>query len=395
MNGIFLLARRHLWHHRWRSAVLVGCLTLTFLLPIGLQFFSTHLEARLRARANATPLVVGAAGSELDLALHALHFRGQPSRETTMAESNRISEGGLAKSIPMLVRFKAEGWPIVGTTTDYLRFRDLKVSKGHSWKRRGDCLVGATVAKQLNLEPGDGLMTEPENVFELDGSFPLRMRVAGILSESNSPDDNAVFVGLETAWIIAGIGHGHAASRKREMPDASSNGKATGEADVPVHDASLIEYTEITEENAGSFHFHGDRNSFPLTAILAVPHDETSETLLLGRYLSNDDPAQIIRPVEVIDELLTIVMRIRQLFELAFASMATVTAAMLTLFVVLAVQLRQREFETMFRIGCGRFMIVRLVGSELLILFAISSLATLLVAIVFIFVVPRLSSLPA
>ena len=88
-------------------------------------------------------------------------------------------------------------------------------------------------------------------------------------------------------------------------------------------------------------------------------------------------------------------MRIRQLFELAFASMATVTAAMLTLFVVLAVQLRQREFETMFRIGCGRFMIVRLVGSELLILFAISSLATLLVAIVFIFVVPRLSSLPA
>ena len=238
-------------------------------------------------------------------------------------------------------------------------------------------------------------MTEPENVFELDGSFPLRMRVAGILSESNSPDDNAVFVGLETAWIIAGIGHGHAASRKREMPDASSNGKATGEADVPVHDASLIEYTEITEENAGSFHFHGDRNSFPLTAILAVPHDETSETLLLGRYLSNDDPAQIIRPVEVIDELLTIVMRIRQLFELAFASMATVTAAMLTLFVVMAVQLRQREFETMFRIGCGRFMIVRLVGSELLILFAISSLATLLVAIVFIFVVPRLSSLPA
>tara|TARA_R110002072_G_scaffold302710_2_gene487647 strand:- start:170228 stop:171412 length:1185 start_codon:yes stop_codon:yes gene_type:complete len=393
MNGTFLLARRYLWHHRVRSAVLVGCLTLMFLLPIGLQFFSTHLEARLTERASATPLVVGSAGSELELALHALYFRGQPSRETTVAESNRISESDLAKSIPMLVRFKAEGWPIVGTSSDYLRFRNLKVAKGHSWNRRGDCLLGATVAKQLSLDLDDGLMTEPENVFELDGSFPLRMRVVGLLAETGSPDDNAVFVELETAWIIAGIGHGHASSRKNRLPDVSSNGKTFGKTDVPEHDAALIEFTEITEENASSFHFHGDRNNFPLTAILAIPHDEESETLLLGRYLADDDPAQVIRPVEVIGELLAIVMRIRQLFELAFAAMAIVTAAMLILFVVLAVQIRQREFATMFRIGCGRFMIFRLVGAELLILFTISGLVTVLITGAFICVAPRLSLL--
>jgi len=392
VNGTFLLARRHLWHHRWRSAVLVACLTLTLLLPIGLRFFAAGFETRLTARANSTPLIVGAAGSEFDLALHALYFRGQPSRETSISEANRISDGGLAQAIPMLVRFKAEGSPVVGTTEDYLTFRKLSVATGHPWSRLGDCLIGSNVAAMLDLEPGDGLMTEPEDVFDLEGSLPLRMRVSGVLTESSSPDDNAVFVDMETAWIIAGIGHGHASSKKQSDSDRTPDGGDLSEADSPLHDSSLVEYTEITAENANSFHFHGDRNSFPLTAILAIPHDQESETLLMGRYLTDDDPAQIIRPVEIIDELLEIVIRIRQFFEATFIAMTGVTAALLGLFIVLSVQLRQQEFATMFRIGCGRFVILRLVGSELLILFAVSGFVTALVLVVLAMTMPNFSS---
>lgn len=379
MTGTFLLARRHLWHHRWRSAVLVACLTLTILLPIGLRLFTSGFEARLTARAKATPLIAGAAGSEFDLALHALYFRDQPSRETTIGEANRISEGGLARAIPMLIRFKAKSSPVVGTTADYFRLRNLSIADGHSWDRLGDCLVGSNVAEKLGLEPGDGLMTEPENVFDLEGSLPLKMRVSGVLTESSSSDDNAVFVDIETAWLIAEIGHGHASSKMRSAPDNTKDGVDSAGADKPVHDSSLVEYTEITAQNANSFHFHGDRNSFPVTAILAIPHDEESETLLLGRYLADDDPAQIIRPIEIIGELLEIVIRIRQFFEATFVAMTAVTAALLGLFIVLSVQLRQREFAAMFRIGCGRFVILRLVGSELLILFMMSGLVTALV----------------
>jgi len=374
VNGTFLLARRHLWHHRWRSAVLIACLTLTILLPIGLRIFAGGFESRLTARAKSTPLVVGAAGSEFDLALHSLYFRAQPSRETTISQTNRISNGGLAQAIPMFVRFKAENSPIVGTTADYLSFRNLSVAKGRTWKRIGECLIGSNVASRLYLEPGDGLMTEPEDVFDLEGSLPLKMQVSGVLAESSSPDDNAVFVDMDTAWIIAGLGHGHASSKKRSDSDETTDGAELSESDTLAHDSLIAEYTEITAENASSFHFHGDRNSFPLTAILAIPHNEESETLLMGRYLANDDPAQIIRPVEVIDELREIVIRIRQFFEVTFVAMTGVTMALLGLFIVLSVQLRQRDFATMFRIGCSRFVVLRLVGCELMILFALSGL---------------------
>ena len=391
MNGTFLLARRHLWHHRWRSAVLVACLTLTILLPIGLRIFAAGFESRLTTRAKSTPLVVGAAGSEFDLALHSLYFRTQPSRDTTISEANRISNSGLAQAIPLFVRFKAEDSPIVGTTADYLSFRNLRVAKGRTWKRLGDCLIGSNVATRLHLVPGDGLMTEPEDVFDLEGSLPLKMQVSGVLAESSSPDDNAVFVDMDTAWIIAGFGHGHASSKKLSDSDGTTDGADLSESDTFVNDPLIAPYTEITAENASSFHFHGDRNSFPVTAILAIPHDEESETLLMGRYLADDDPAQIIRPLEVIDELREIVIRIRQFLEATFVAMTCVTMALLGLFIVLSVQLRQRDFATMFRIGCNRFVVLRLVGCELLILFVLSGLVAAFVIFALAVAIPSFS----
>jgi ABC-type antimicrobial peptide transport system permease subunit len=93
----------------------------------------------------------------------------------------------------------------------------------------------------------------------------------------------------------------------------------------------------------------------------------------------------------VIDELLEIVIRIRRFFEATFVAMTAVTAALIGLFIVLSVQLRQREFATMFRIGCARFMILRLVGSELLILFVLSGLVTALVIVGFAVAMPNFS----
>ncbi|MFT4556504.1 MAG: putative ABC transport system permease protein [Planctomycetaceae bacterium] len=378
MSGTFLLARRHLWHHKGRSAVLVACLTLTFSLPLGMELFSRHVETRLSSRAASTPMIIGAAGSRFDLALHALYFRGQPPRETNMREVQRVADSGFATAIPMLARFKAEGFPIVGTTPAYLSFRRLRLAIGDKWSRYGDCIVGANVADRLKIGLGDSVTSEPENLFELDSSFPLKMRVSGVLARTDSPDDDAIFVDIHTAWIIAGIGHGHAPA-SRSASQNETNPESPTDGSPPAHDASLIEYTEIDESNAASFHFHGEREDFPVTAIIAIPNDNEAETLLMGRYLDADDPSQVLQPTEVIDELLSFVVQLRRVFAYAFAAMSSVTVALLALLIVLTVKLRDREFQTMFRLGGSRFLIVRLVGAELLILISASGVATLMI----------------
>ena len=35
------------------------------------------------------------------------------------------------------------------------------------------------------------------------------MKVVGVLSPVATPDDEAVFVDVKTAWVIAGLAHGH------------------------------------------------------------------------------------------------------------------------------------------------------------------------------------------
>ena len=123
MKGILLLARRHVMRHRARSLLLIACLTVTVSLPGATRILVSHFELRLADRARSTPLVVGAAGSRFDLALHALYFRGQPPRETSFGEVTRLQETGYGEALPLFARFQTAGAPIVGTTFDYLIHR--------------------------------------------------------------------------------------------------------------------------------------------------------------------------------------------------------------------------------------------------------------------------------
>ena len=209
MSGTLRLAWRFVAFHRTRTIVLVACLALTISLPVSMRILVQRFEQQLTLRAESTPLVVGASGSRVDLVLHALYFRGQPPRESAMREVDRITNSGYATAIPVFARFRAGGFSLIGTTSEYFTFRQLRLARGNNLRRLGDCLIGSRVATERNLIPGDALLSEAESAFDPDGSFPLKMRVAGVLAESGTPDDEAVFVEIHTAWIIAGVGHGH------------------------------------------------------------------------------------------------------------------------------------------------------------------------------------------
>ncbi len=74
----------------------------------------------------------------------------------------------------------------MGTTNDYLSFRKLTLAEGMPLERWGDCLVGWQVAQTLGIKPGDSLLSEPENMFDLAGPAPLKLRVRGVLNRTNT-----------------------------------------------------------------------------------------------------------------------------------------------------------------------------------------------------------------
>jgi len=184
------IAWRYISFNKAKTIVLVACVTLISFLPIALHLLLEESERQLMSRAVSTPLVVGAKGSSLDLVMNTIYFGDEVPELITMEASEQVENTDLALSLPLYVRFKARGNPVVGTTLDYFEFRGLKIIDGRQMAVLGDCVLGAKVAESLGLKTGDSLVSSPESLFDLAGIYPLKMKVAGIFEKSHTADDH-------------------------------------------------------------------------------------------------------------------------------------------------------------------------------------------------------------
>lgn len=358
------IAWKYVKFNKIKTFTLVACITLITFLPFSLQLLLKESERQLMSRAVQTPLIVGAKGSSLDLVMNTLYFGDDVPELMTMAASDRIADTDLALPIPMYVRFKARGNPIVGVNLDYFEFRKLQMAQGRPFAMLGDCVLGAKAAQGLSLKPGDSLISSPESLFDLAGVYPLKMKVVGILKKSHTSDDLAVFVDLKTTWVIQGLGHGHQDVAKLKDPTLVLKRTASNVAAT----AKLFHYTEITEKNMGSFHFHGNRSAYPISAVIAAPYGAKSDAILRGRYLSKEETQQIVKSEEVVAGLLENIFRIKNVLDAVIALVALATVLAVILVFALSLRLRQREIQTIFKIGCSRMTILKLMAAEIMII---------------------------
>jgi len=377
MIDSFYIAWKYLRFNKIKTATLIACITLISFLPGALQLLLNESERQLMSRAVSTPLIVGAKGSALDLVMNSLYFDDEIPELISMKAADQVMDTDLALPIPLYVRFHARNQPIVGTTLDYFSFRELKLGQGRQMAVLGECVIGAQAAKVLKVEPGDNLVSSPETLFDLAGIYPLKMKVAGVLEKSHTPDDLAIFVDLKTAWVIQGLGHGHQDVTK--IKDQTLILKST-DGNVAAS-AKLYHFQEITENNIGTFHFHGDLSFYPITAVIAVPFDTKSGTILQGRYLSKEARNQIIKPQTVIDGLLENIFRIKSLLDAVISVVALATILAIVLVFALSLRLRQREIETIFKLGCSRATIAKLIAAEILIIVVASAVLNILLMV--------------
>jgi putative ABC transport system permease protein len=342
------LALRYLRQHPLQTAILAGTLGLLLSLPLVLRLLLQETEDRLHQRARSTPLVLGARASALDLVLSALHFRRPPPPSITLADVRDAGRKGLATVIPLHIGHHSQDAPIVGTEIDYFNYRHLSFAQGTPFLRLGDCVIGSTLARSRNLGIGDPLVSSPTQAFDLAGAYPLKMRITGILTPSGTPDDDAAFVDLKTAWLIDGLAHGH-----DDLTQAPSDQILSQTGSTVVGNAAVRMHNEVTEKNATSFHFHGDPKKYPLTAALVFPNDPKSDALLSGHYQEKKDvqTLQLITPETWIQSLMSTLFRLESLILILL--MATGSAAILIIALVftLSFRLRRREFQTLEDLG--------------------------------------------
>ncbi len=364
MNDILYMAWRYLRYHWIKTLVLLVSISLVLFLPLGLQVVVQQGAETLTSRAASTPLLIGAKGSAIDLTLSGLYFRDPTVDPIPYQEVMRVNQSGLATGIPLHLRFLAGRHRIIGTTTEYFEFRGLTLAEGAPMALLGECVVGASTAQKLGLQVGGYVLSTPAGAFDVAGTFPLKMKVVGILSPVGTKDDEAVYTDIKTTWVIAGLAHGH---MDMAAPEAQS-GVLKREGSNVVANAAVLSYTEITPDNIESFHFHGNPSEFPVDAVLAVPNDRKSSIMLRGRYEAQGTgtTVQMLVPLKVINSLLETVFSVRNFIVLGSIGIIFATAAITILVFILSIRLRRREIETIRKIGGPRRRMWAILFAEIL-----------------------------
>jgi len=359
-SGILFLGLCYLQRNRAKTLLLVASFTLVWLLPAGIGLVVSQVEAQLRARAQETPLLLGQAGSPLELVFNGLYFTKPGVATMPLREVEAVQESGLANAIPIYARYSAGGSRIVGTSLEYFDFRKLEIHEGRNLLRLGECVVGASVAAKNGVKAGDAIISTPETLFDLAGVYPLKMTVVGVLAPSGSPDDSAIFVDLKTAWIIEGLGHGHEDAEKL----SDSQKLAAGEGGQMIRlNASVVEYNEITPENVDRFHFHGELSDCPVTGAIVIPQDAKNQALIKGRYTAAGG-LQLVSPVTEMDELFATVFSVQRFVLWLLLAIGLATLAIGALVFLLSNRLRADEFRHLRHLGADLVTLRALVAFE-------------------------------
>jgi len=368
MRGVLLLAYRRVRTSLVQSLALALCVALSIAVPLSTNVIADEYERDLRARADATPLVVGATGSRFDLVFSSLYFRRSDLETVPYSLYLELLQDEYVDAIPMHQRFTARGWPVVGTGTEYFAFRGLRPVDGTIPLMLGDAVLGHTVARSLGLGVGDTVFSDQLEAFDITKPPALNMNIVGVLAPAGTPDDRAVFVDVRTAWVLEGLMHGHDDADKelRGTDVLSRNDQHV------VVSPTLIEENRITDANAGSFHPHGDADTLPLTSVIVLPRSDKGRTIVTARFGASRT-IQGVSPDDVVTELLGFVFRVRSLLNALSAVLGVSTITLLVLVGVLTFKIRGDEVRTLDAIGCRKGIVAMLYLAELGMIVAVGA----------------------
>ncbi len=368
------LAARHALAHPWRTLLLTAALTATLAVPLSAARLLAVHESLLRSRADTTPLLVGPAGSRFDLAFAALWFRPtdlDPVPYSVLRDLQHPDVLLLPLHARASVRLDPDRppTPLVATTPEYLEFRGLRPVAGTAPLLAGDGTLGSAAAARLGLSVGDRVFTSPLDLYDITLPPTIELTITGIFAETGTPDDEAIFTPLATAWIVEGLMHGHDdAEAMARAGDPRVLAESGGRVAVAP---GIVEDQVIRAETLGRLHAHGDPDAAPLTAVIVVPKPElspdrrTRAATIVAARADADPLRRAVRPARVFDELLGFALRIKQLVDALSVVLGGCTIALVAMVTAMSTRARAAEFRTLHDIGAPRRVAAVAVTAEL------------------------------
>ncbi|ASW09108.1 ABC transporter permease [Rhizobium sp. 11515TR] len=355
----FILADlRRFWSGALAVVVLIA-LSVALSVTVTLQERAVRLGSARAA--EKFDLLVGAAGSETQLALSAVFLQPAPLPLMEGAVLSRLaSDPRVELAAPVGFGDSAYGHPIVGTTTGLISSLSPSLSQGAMFARLGEAVVGSDVALSTGAE-----VKPMHGTAETGGEThtAIAYKVTGRMAPTGTAWDRAILVPIRAVWQLHGI-HGadhhdddgdeasvHDAAEPHQHPDGREEGHEHGHVDA---DAPLDE--QFDAQTPG------------IPAVLVKPKTIADAYRLRQEYRTGTTLG--IFPAEVLTRLYATLGDARSLLlAIALGTQAIVIAA-IVLVTIMHVGSRRRQIGALRALGTPVRSIVTLVWGELFVLFA-------------------------
>ncbi|WP_367915722.1 ABC transporter permease [Leadbetterella sp. DM7] len=185
---------------------------ISLLITVGKQ-----LQDKFAKNISGVDMVVGAKGSPLQLILSGVYQIDSPTGNIALSELDMLRTNPLVKEvIPLSMGDNYQGYRIVGSNEKYLQHFKAELTQGRVFERPMEVVVGATVARNLELKLNDTFASSHGYDKEGHTHEDQRYTVVGILDYTNSVLDNLLVSNLESVWQVHA---GHEEHGDHEEPD--------------------------------------------------------------------------------------------------------------------------------------------------------------------------------
>lgn len=348
--GRFILADlRRIWPG---ALVMVLLVALAVALGTGVTLQERALRLGSARAAAAFDLVIGAPGSETQLALSSVFL--QPAALPLMPGevlAELDSDPRVEWVAPVGFGDYHDGIPLVGTTTRLIAELAPGLAEGRVFARLGEAVVGARVPLPLGAEitPSHGAVAH-EGAKHHGAAY----RVVGRMQPTGTAWDRAILVPIRAVWAVHGMEQGDAKGESHDHDHAHDDD----------HDHAALNPDAGLDE-----HWRPGRTP-GLPAVLVKPASIADAYKLRQDCRARPDTLAVF-PAEVLTGLYGLMGDARQvLAAVALAAQALVAVALVMVTVILVGQ-RRRQVAALRAFGAPRGAIFALVWSQMLLLLAV------------------------
>jgi putative ABC transport system permease protein len=369
-----------LWKIAWRSieqrrlaSFLTGLsMALGVCLVVAVIVAGETVEKSFRSgNALGYNVIIGATkGGRIDLLLNTVYYVGRPLENIPweyyqeLLHANQRSdhkEGRFAADVALAIPVclgdvlgENGQFRVVGTTPEmFSELLKSKFSEGENFKQNDykAGVIGAEVAKQLNLKVGDSF----EPAHGVGGEKHMAFKIVGVLARTGTPNDRAAFVNMEGFFLIPDHAKGHV-----EEPKPDEAVSAAGRTAAPAkeeHEELLVE--PLPEDQR------------EVTSVLVLTSGKFPEVSAMDllKKINKETVAQAIQPIREITVLNQTFVGPVQLVLLVLTILIVVVAGIgIMVSIYNSMSERQHEIAVMRALGARRntVMLVVLLESVLL-----------------------------